>query len=98
MSTSYVMTAYAAVALAFWMHAAQMMLLRARSRRRERLFALEERLLLAAVALAASLAWPLLLPVQLIARAEAVYVRRGRHAWRERGHWRRPMAVLGRAG
>ena len=97
MSTSYVVAAYAVVALVFWGHAIQSMLMRARSRRRERLFAVGERLTLAGFALVASLGWPLLLPIQLMARAQMVSSRRGRRWWRERAHWRRTAALLGRA-
>ena len=98
MIASYVLIAYAGVALGFLAHAIQITLVRARSRRRERLFAVEERLLLGIVALVASVGWPLLLPMQVIGRAQSVYLKRGRRAWRERAQWRRPTAILGRAG
>ena len=95
MTMTSLVTAYAALTLAFWVQALHGLRVRGRSRRRERLFGVGERLLIAIVSLLASAAWPLLLPIKLVGWAQLAYERRGRGMWRERGPWRRQRAIAG---
>ena len=50
MTAMWLVSAYVALTLGFWIHALRGMSIRARSRRRERLFGMEERVLIAIVA------------------------------------------------
>ena len=95
MTTIYFLSAYLALTLAFWAHAMRGLGAHERSRRRERLFGLEERILIAVVALLASSAWIVLLPLAGAARAFHFYERRGMA--RLMGQWRAPRVSPGRA-
>jgi hypothetical protein len=97
MTTTSFVTAYAALALAFWIHALHGLSVRNRSRRRQRLLGREEAILIALVALLASSAWIVLLPIRLIGGAQLAYERRARGLWSRLGHWRRAGTVAGRA-
>jgi hypothetical protein len=77
MTTIYLLSAYVALTLAFWAHALRGLRAHDRSRRRQRLFGVEERVLIALVALLASSAWIVLLPMAGAARAFHLYERRG---------------------
>jgi len=87
--------AYAALTLGFWLHALYDVRVRRRSRRRERLLGVEERVLIAIVALLVSAAWPLLLPIKMGGRARLALERRGRVLRCQLAHWRRPRVVAG---
>ena len=88
MTTIYFLSAYLALTLAFWVHALRGISARRGKRRRERLFGVEERVLIAIVALVASAAWIVLLPMAGAARAFHFYERRGMA--RMMGQWRTP--------
>jgi hypothetical protein len=94
MTTISFITAYAALALGFWVHALRGLSARERSRGRDRLFGLEERILIGMYALVASAAWLLLLPIYLVGWAQLAYERRGK--WSQLAQWRRPRAIAGR--
>src|SRR5687768_9808990 len=93
MTTVYLLSAYAALTLVFWAHALRGISSHDRSRRRRRLFGLEERVLIALVALVASAGWIVLLPLAGVARVLHFYERRGMA--RLMGQWRGPRGVAG---
>lgn len=98
MTTTLVLSAYAALALAFWVHALRGLGALQRSRsREERLFGMGERILLVGFSLLASAGWVVLLPIHAIGRAQLAYDRRGRRSWSIPGQWRRERAIAGRA-
>ena len=95
MTTIYFLSVYVALTLAFWAHALRGLRSRGRARRSERLFGVEDRFLIAMVALVASAAWIVLLPMAGAARAFHLYERRGMA--RLMGQWRAPRVTPGRA-
>lgn len=97
MTTILVLSAYAALTLAFWIHSLRGMAALRRSPRQERLFGMEERFLISGFALLASAAWVVLLPIHAVGRAYLVYERRAQSSWSRHGHWRRARAIAGRA-
>jgi hypothetical protein len=92
--TSYFIWAYAALTLGFWAHTLYRMA--TTGRRRERLFGLEERILLAIVALFTSSAWILLLPVYGLGRLQVAAERHTRGALSQLGQWRNAQTLTSR--
>lgn len=66
--TSYFIQAYAALSLGFWFHTLYRMATSTRGR--ERLFGVEERIILGIVALATSAGWIVLLPIYGLGRLQ----------------------------
>jgi hypothetical protein len=84
--TNYFIWAYAVLTLGFWIHTLYRMA--TTGRRRERLFGLEERILLAIVALATSSAWILLLPIYGLGRLQVAAEQRTRGTLSQLSQWR----------
>ena len=93
MSTTYLLFAYAALTLAFWAHALRGLRAYERARPRERLFGLEQRILIAAVALVASAGWIVLLPIAAAGRAHLAFERHARPLVSRAAHWRGPRVA-----
>ena len=98
MTTISLLTAYAGLTLAFWIHTLHVMRVRGRSSRPERLWGWEERILIAIVALVASSAWVLLVPIHVIGMAQLAYQRRPRPMGSLLGPWRRARTIASRPG
>ena len=93
MSTTYLLSVYAALTLVFWGHALLGLRAHDRARRHRPLLGLEERILVVVVALLASAGWIVLLPIAAVGRTRLAYERHARPLLGRVASWRGPRVA-----